>query len=54
MLTVELTNPDFYEGGALVLHKDNLLIRRNFFLWGDAAYSRIGVQNSRKTRSNAT
>jgi glycogen debranching enzyme len=44
-LTVDLTNPDVYRGGRLVLRKDMLHIVRTIFLWRGAAYQRIGVQN---------
>jgi glycogen debranching enzyme len=44
-LTVDLTNPDVYRGGRIVLPKDMLHIVRTIFLWRGAAYQRIGVQN---------
>lgn len=44
-LTVDLTNPDIYRSGRIVLHKDVLHILRTIFLWRDTAYQRIGVQN---------
>src|SRR3954462_10803115 len=44
-LTVDLTNPDIYEQGRLVLPKDVLHIVRTIFLWRGTAYQRIGVQN---------
>ncbi|MDB5500455.1 MAG: amylo-alpha,6-glucosidase [Tardiphaga sp.] len=44
-LTVDLTNPDIYRDGRLVLQKDMLHIVRTFFLWRGTAYQRIGVQN---------
>ena len=44
-LTVDLTNPDIYRGGRLVLQKDLLHIVRTFFLWRGTAYQRIGLQN---------
>jgi glycogen debranching enzyme len=44
-LTVDLTNPDVYRGGRLVLRKDMLHIVRTIFLWRGAAYQRVGVQN---------
>lgn len=43
--TVDLTNPDIYEGERLVLPKDTLHLRRTFFLWQNAAHLRIGVRN---------
>jgi glycogen debranching enzyme len=44
-LTVDLTNPDVYRGGRLVLQKDMLHIVRTIFLWRGSAYQRIGLQN---------
>src|SRR5712675_3144905 len=44
-LTVDLTNPDVYRGGRIVLRKDMLHIVRTIFLWRGTAYQRIGVQN---------
>ncbi len=44
-LTVDLTNPDVYLGGRIVLQKDVLHIVRTIFLWRGTAYQRIGIQN---------
>src|SRR6202790_3580123 len=44
-LTVDLTNPDVYRNGRIVLQKDMLHIVRTIFLWSGTAYQRIGVQN---------
>jgi glycogen debranching enzyme len=44
-LTVDLTNPDVYRQGRIVLQKDMLHIVRTIFLWRGTAYQRIGVQN---------
>src|SRR6201991_2861416 len=44
-LTVDLTNPDIYRDGRLVLQKDMLHIVRSIFLWRGSAYQRIGIQN---------
>ena len=44
-LTVDLTNPDVYRQGRIILRKDMLHIVRTIFLWRGAAYQRIGVQN---------
>jgi glycogen debranching enzyme len=44
-LTVDLTNPDVYRGGRIVLQKDMLHIVRTIFLWRGTAYQRIGIQN---------
>src|SRR5437764_12411973 len=44
-LTVDLTNPDLYRDGRIVLQKDMLHIVRTSFLWHGTAYQRIGLQN---------
>src|SRR6201994_962156 len=44
-LTVDLTNPDVYQNGRIVLQKDMLHIVRTIFLWRGTAYQRIGLQN---------
>src|ERR1700746_2697070 len=44
-LTIDLTNPDIYRQGRLVLQKDMLHIVRTIFLWRSTAYQRIGLQN---------
>src|SRR5258706_13265723 len=44
-LTVDLTNPDVYRHGRIVLQKDVLHIVRTIFLWRGTAYQRIAVQN---------
>src|SRR3984957_11309991 len=44
-LTVDLTNPDIYRNGRIVLQKDMLHIVRTLFLWRGTAYQRIGLQN---------
>src|SRR5258708_4002659 len=49
-LTVDLTNPDVYGNGRIVLQKDMLHIVRTIFLWRGTAYQRIGVQNHGETR----
>jgi len=45
MLTVDLTNPDFYSGDQLMLAKDTLHIVRTLFLWRATAYQRLKFQN---------
>ncbi|MDP9130121.1 MAG: amylo-alpha-1,6-glucosidase, partial [Candidatus Binatota bacterium] len=45
MLTVELTNPDIFADGELVLHKDTVHITRNIFIWRDTAYQRLALKN---------
>jgi glycogen debranching enzyme len=44
-LTIDLTNPDVYRQGRLVIEKDLLHIVRTIFLWRGTAYQRIGLQN---------
>src|SRR5476649_1244421 len=44
-LTVDLTNPDIYRNGRIVLQRDMLHIVRTIFLWRGTAYQRIGLQN---------
>src|ERR1700674_1447866 len=44
-LTIDLTNPDVYRNGRIVLPKDMLHIVRTIFLWRGTAYQRISVQN---------
>src|SRR5579871_2265001 len=51
-LTVDLTNPDVYNQGRLVLEKDMLHIVRTIFLWRGTAYQRIGLQNHGDRRAS--
>jgi glycogen debranching enzyme len=51
-LTVDLTNPDVYRRGRIVLQKDMLHIVRTIFLWRGTAYQRIGVQNHGDRRAS--
>jgi glycogen debranching enzyme len=44
-LTVDLSNPDIFRNGRIVLQKDVLHIVRTIFLWRGTAYQRIGLQN---------
>jgi glycogen debranching enzyme len=44
-LTVDLTNPDVYRDGRIVLQKDVLHIVRTIFLWRGTGYQRIALQN---------
>jgi glycogen debranching enzyme len=44
-LTVDLTNPDIYRNGRIILQRDMLHIVRTIFLWRGTAYQRIGLQN---------
>src|SRR5438270_8375847 len=45
VLSVDLTNPDIYRGGRIVLERDRLHIVRTTFLWQSTAYQRLGVKN---------
>jgi glycogen debranching enzyme len=45
LLTVDLTNPDMFADGRLVLHKDTLHIVRTIFLWRGTAHQRLAVRN---------
>ena len=47
-LTVDLTNPDVYRNGRIVLQKDMLHIVRTIFLWRGTAYQRIGAAEPRR------
>ena len=45
VLTVDLTNPDFYLDNKLILPKDTVHIVRTIFLWQKTAYQRLGIRN---------
>lgn len=45
LLSVDLTNPDFFVDGKIVLQKDLLHIGRTMFLWHGTAYQRLAVRN---------
>jgi glycogen debranching enzyme len=45
LLSVDLTNPDFFVDGHIVLQKDLLHIARTIFLWRGTAYQRLAVRN---------
>jgi glycogen debranching enzyme len=51
-LTIDLTNPDVYSQGRIVLPKDMLHIVRTIFLWRGTAYQRIGLQNHGDRRAS--
>jgi glycogen debranching enzyme len=51
-LTVDLTNPDIYRDGRIVLQRDMLHIVRTIFLWRGTAYQRIGLQNHGDRRAS--
>src|SRR5204862_6873945 len=44
-LSVDLTNPDIYRDGRIVLPKDMLHIVRTVFLWRGTAHPRTGLQD---------
>ena len=44
-LTCDLTNPDLYENGRLVLEHGTIHVRRTKFLWQGACFERLGVRN---------
>src|ERR1700726_1615575 len=52
VLTVDLTNPDIYRDGRIVLQRDMLHIVRTIFLWRGTAYQRIGLQNHGDRRAS--
>ena len=43
--TVDLTNPDIYRDGRIVLAKDTVHVVRTTYLWGGAAHQRVHVAN---------
>ncbi|HWY64196.1 MAG TPA: amylo-alpha-1,6-glucosidase [Rhizomicrobium sp.] len=45
ILTVDLSNPDIYQGNAIVLPREILHIRRSKFLWQGSCHERIAVRN---------
>ena len=45
VLTVDLSNPDIYESGKIVLPRESLHVRRTKFLWLDTAYERFAIHN---------
>ncbi len=44
-LSVDLTNPDIYRDGHIVLARDTIHIVRTMYIWGDVAHQRIHVSN---------
>ncbi|MCW6508208.1 amylo-alpha-1,6-glucosidase [Lichenifustis flavocetrariae] len=44
-LSVDLTNPDIYRNGQIVLPRDTIHVVRTMYLWGDVAHQRIHVAN---------
>ena len=45
VLTVDLSNPDIYQGSAIVLPREILHVRRSKFLWHGACHERIAIHN---------
>jgi glycogen debranching enzyme len=45
VLGIDLTNPDIFADGALLLPKDTLHVVRTIFLWQGAVYQRFGLRN---------
>src|SRR4051812_6309627 len=45
VLTVDLSNPDIYQDGRIVLPRETLHVRRSKFLYGGICYERIAVHN---------
>jgi glycogen debranching enzyme len=45
VFTVDLSNPDIYQGSAIVLPRETLHIRRSKFLWQGTCHERIAVRN---------
>jgi glycogen debranching enzyme len=45
ILTVDLANPDIYQGGKVVMPRETLHVRRSKFLWDGTCHERIAVHN---------
>src|SRR5579885_870203 len=45
LFTVDLSNPDLYRDGELVLPSETLHLRRSKFLWRGTCYERIAMRN---------
>jgi glycogen debranching enzyme len=45
VLTVDLSNPDIYQGSAIVLPREILHIRRSKFFWQGTCHERIAIHN---------
>ena len=45
VLIVDLSNPDIYQGGKVVLPRETLHVRRSKFLWDGTCHERIAVHN---------
>jgi glycogen debranching enzyme len=44
-LAVDLSNPDFRDGGRIVVAKDRIHLQRLKFIWNEAVYERISITN---------
>lgn len=44
-LSVDLTNPDIYRDGHIVLARDTIHVVRTMYIWGDVAHQRINISN---------
>jgi glycogen debranching enzyme len=53
-LTCDLTNPDLYVGGTLLLEHDLLHIRRSCFVYETACYQRIAIRSYAETAQTLT
>src|SRR5690242_10468487 len=45
LLAVDLTNPDFYQDGQIVLQKDVVHVARTIFVWRNTLYQRLALRN---------
>lgn len=45
VLTVDLSNPDVYDNGTIVLPRESLHVRRSKFLWDGTCYERFVIHN---------
>jgi glycogen debranching enzyme len=45
VLTVDLSNPDIYQGNTIILPREVLHIRRSKFLWQGSCHERIAIHN---------
>ncbi len=53
-LSVDLTNPDIYRDGHIVMPKDTIHVVRTTYLWGGSAHQRIHVANHGAERLDFT
>jgi glycogen debranching enzyme len=45
LFTADLSNPDIYQSGAIVLPREILHVRRSKFIWEGTVYERIAIRN---------